>query len=344
MALDDQVQGLTLEADEGASGSGASDAGPVTSINFFEANKPDTHDNPLGALWDLQLPVLTRAYGLRVPASCVLYVPEAQGRPPPGRALLYVRVRGTSLGRAVAPQATSRVHAARGRARPDDRGPLRAALLRLRQRRLRLFPVQPGAQVWHAAHSCAGEPHDPRTGRHPQRRSRTRIMHCIRTDACDAPHSAPCILRALQPATSPPQTLRAPRTIPVLYRYSPPPHTLQVAAPVPVHWSPRPCALLPQVSVGGLNDPSACYVYLMPPPGAAPAPVSRPSLAERDARLAMPKTLPCTPKTRSPCMPHSPATRRAYPVRAVRAVRAKLAPCACQACAVCVQCTGAVHW
>ena len=162
-------------------------------------------------------------------------------------------------------------------------------------------------------------------------------MHCIRTDACDAPHSAPCILRALQPATSPPQTLRAPRTIPVLYRYSPPPHTLQVAAPVPVHWSPRPCALLPQVSVGGLNDPSACYVYLMPPPGAAPAPVSRPSLAERDARLAMPKTLPCTPKTRSPCMPHSPATRRAYPVRAVRAVRAKLAPCASRAL---VQCTG----
>ena len=84
MALDDQVQGLTLEADEGASGSGASDAGPVTSINFFEANKPDTHDNPLGALWDLQLPALTRAYGLRVPASCVLYVPEATGPPAPG--------------------------------------------------------------------------------------------------------------------------------------------------------------------------------------------------------------------------------------------------------------------
>ena len=102
LALDGNVQGLMLEADEGASGS--SDPGLfVTSINFFEANKDDTHDNPLGALWDLQLPELTRVYGLRVPASCVLYVPEAQGSAAPGgwRYSTYgVRGTSTSLGRA----------------------------------------------------------------------------------------------------------------------------------------------------------------------------------------------------------------------------------------------------
>ena len=175
----------------------------------------------------------------------------------------------------------------------------------------------------------------------PAQESRTTLAQVGTRNAAAAPAS--CIasaptrvtLRTLHRASCVLSSRRLPRRRPcgrpvpyLCYRYSPPPHTLQVAAPVPVHWSPRPCALLPQVSVGGLNDPSACYVYLMPPPGAAPAPVSRPSLAERDARLAMPKTLPCTPKTRSPCMPHSPATCRAYPVRAVRAVRAKLAPCA----------------
>ena len=40
-------------------------------------------------------------YGLRVPASCVLYVPEAQGSLPRGQALLYVRRRRTSVRRAV---------------------------------------------------------------------------------------------------------------------------------------------------------------------------------------------------------------------------------------------------
>jgi hypothetical protein len=41
-------------------------------------------------------------YGLRVPFSCVLYVPEAQGRLPPGRlTILYARRTRTSLGRAV---------------------------------------------------------------------------------------------------------------------------------------------------------------------------------------------------------------------------------------------------
>ena len=40
------------------------------------------------------------AYGLRVPASCVLYAPEAQGSLPQGQALLYVRRTRASLGRA----------------------------------------------------------------------------------------------------------------------------------------------------------------------------------------------------------------------------------------------------
>ena len=40
-------------------------------------------------------------YGLRVPASCVPYVPEAQGSLPQGQALLYVRRTRTSLGLAV---------------------------------------------------------------------------------------------------------------------------------------------------------------------------------------------------------------------------------------------------
>ena len=182
----------------------------------------------------------------------------------------------------------------------------------------------------------------------PAQESRTTLAQVGTRNAAAAPAS--CIasaptratLRTLHRASCVLSSRRLPRRRPcgrpvpyLCYRYSPPPHTLQVAAPVPVHWSPRPCALLPQVSVGGLNDPSACYVYLMPPPGAAPAPVSRPSLAERDARLAMPKTLPCTPKTRSPCMPHSPG----QPL----AVRIPWEPCvsrACQACAVC----GAVHW
>ena len=40
-------------------------------------------------------------YGLRVPAPCVLYVPEAQGSLLPGPHALYVRRTRTSLGRAV---------------------------------------------------------------------------------------------------------------------------------------------------------------------------------------------------------------------------------------------------
>ena len=43
-------------------------------------------------------------YGLRVPASCVLHVPKAQGSLLPGLHALYVRRTRTSLGRAVAPQ------------------------------------------------------------------------------------------------------------------------------------------------------------------------------------------------------------------------------------------------
>ena len=39
-------------------------------------------------------------YGLRVPASCVLYAPEAQGSLPRGQALLYARRKRASLGRA----------------------------------------------------------------------------------------------------------------------------------------------------------------------------------------------------------------------------------------------------
>ena len=42
-----------------------------------------------------------RAYGLRVPASCVPYVPEAQGNLPREEALLYVRGTRARLGRAV---------------------------------------------------------------------------------------------------------------------------------------------------------------------------------------------------------------------------------------------------
>ena len=38
-------------------------------------------------------------YGLRVPASRVGYVPEAQGGLPPGPRVLYVRGTRTSLGR-----------------------------------------------------------------------------------------------------------------------------------------------------------------------------------------------------------------------------------------------------
>ena len=41
------------------------------------------------------------AYGLGAPASCVLYVPEAQGSLPPGPHALYARRTRTSLGRAV---------------------------------------------------------------------------------------------------------------------------------------------------------------------------------------------------------------------------------------------------
>ena len=37
-------------------------------------------------------------YELRIPASCVLYVPEAQGSLPPGRHARYVRCTRTSLG------------------------------------------------------------------------------------------------------------------------------------------------------------------------------------------------------------------------------------------------------
>ena len=191
----------------------------------------------------------------------------------------------------------------------------------------------------------------------PAQESRTTLAQVGTRNAAAAPAS--CIasaptratLRTLHRASCVLSSRRLPRRRPCGRPVPYPCYTDTLPRPTPCRspppypcTGPRPCALLPQVSVGGLNDPSACYVYLMPPPGAAPAPVSRPSLAERDARLAMPKTLPCTPKTRSPCMPHSPTTRRAYPVRAVRAVRAKLAPCACQACAVCVQCTGAVHW
>ena len=71
MALLDTTQVLSLEAAEGADGPGSSEPEPfVTSINFFEANKPETHHAPLGTLWDLRLPMLTRAHGLRTPASC----------------------------------------------------------------------------------------------------------------------------------------------------------------------------------------------------------------------------------------------------------------------------------
>ena len=110
-------------------------------------------------------------------------------------------------------------------------------------------------------------------------RNAGRTIHCIRTDACNAPHSAPCTLRTLKGDSPAPHPAGAPYPYPCyICRYrSPPPHTLQVAAPRTRATSlPVPCTLLPQVSVGGLNDPSACYVYLMPPPGGAPAPVSRP--------------------------------------------------------------------
>ena len=40
-------------------------------------------------------------YGLRVPASRVVYVPEAQGGLPPGPRVLYVRGTRTSLGRTI---------------------------------------------------------------------------------------------------------------------------------------------------------------------------------------------------------------------------------------------------
>jgi hypothetical protein len=42
-------------------------------------------------------------YGLGVPSSYVLYLPEAQGSLPPGAPLLYVRCTRTSLGRALRP-------------------------------------------------------------------------------------------------------------------------------------------------------------------------------------------------------------------------------------------------
>ena len=162
-------------------------------------------------------------------------------------------------------------------------------------------------------------------------------MHCIRTDACDAPHSAPCILRALQPATSPPQTLRAPRTIPVLYRYSPPPHTLQVAAPVPVHWSSSLRSL-----AAGLRRRAERPKRLLRLPDAA---ARRGARAGESSLSGRERCATCHAKDfamhakdalamHAALASHSPCVSRAYPVRAVRA---KLAPCASRAL---VQCTG----
>ena len=92
MALLDTTQCLTLEVAEGKDGPGTSEPEPfVTSINFFEANKPETHDAPLGTLWDLRLPVLTRAHGLRTQASCVLYAPQGTGQLATGEGTSAVR-------------------------------------------------------------------------------------------------------------------------------------------------------------------------------------------------------------------------------------------------------------
>ena len=125
MALLDTTQCLTLEVAEGKDGPGTSEPEPfVTSINFFEANKPETHHAPLGTLWDLRLPVLTRAHGLRTQASCVLYVLQGTGQLATGEGTsAYAhqpRACRTYRVPCGAPQATARVHAAHGGARPHE--------------------------------------------------------------------------------------------------------------------------------------------------------------------------------------------------------------------------------
>ena len=164
-------------------------------------------------------------------------------------------------------------------------------------------------------------------------------MHCIRTDACDAPHSAPCILRALQPATSPPQTLRAPRTVPVLQILSPAPH--------PAGRRPRTRALVSsslRSLAAGLRRRAERPKRLLRLPDAAArrgARAGESSLSGRE-RCATCHAKDFAMHAKDALAMHAalawPATRRAYPVGAVRI------PCVPSLrrvrCRALVQCTG----